>query len=101
MEGATMTGTLRDGLQVGDAVHKDFELRSATAADYFAAEDAADSSKTIKFRAALAAHTLVRVGTFTGPFTLAMLGKLSPRDLDALLSARDALERQGEDKQPG
>ncbi|MFC3716802.1 phage tail assembly protein [Luteimonas soli] len=99
---AVGTGTLRKGLKVGDATHKEFELRQCTAADYFAAEaSGADSSKSITFQAALVAQQLVRIGEFTGPFTVAMLGRLHPSDLNQMVAARAELEAEGEEQQPG
>lgn len=96
------TGTLRKGLKVGDAVHKEFELRQCTAGDYFAAEaSGADSNQSITFQAALLAQQLVRIGEFTGPFTVSMLGRLHPADLKRLVDARTELEATGEDSQPG
>lgn len=100
-EGSTTTGTLKRGLKVGDQVHKDFELRECTAGDYFAAEASSDSSKPITFQASLVAQQLVRVGTFEGPFTLSMLSKLHPSDVQILIKARQELEAQGEAEQPG
>lgn len=100
-EQANRTGTLKHGLKIGDQVHKEFEIRAGTSADYFAAEAAADSSRTISFRASLLAQQLVRIGTFTGPFTLNTLGKLKPSDLNLMLDARDALEAEGEAEQHG
>ena len=97
----TKTGTFKKGLKIGEDLHKEFELREATAADYFQAEADCDSSKPITFRAAIATRTLVRVGTFTGPFTLSLIGRLSPGDLNRLMEARDALEREGESEQLG
>lgn len=94
-------GTLKRGLKVGDEVHKDFVLREGSSADYFAAEGEADSSKQVTYRASLVAQQLVSIGTFVGPFTLTMLGKLHPADLRILIDARDALEAEGEDEQHG
>lgn len=94
-------GTLKHGLKVGDQVEKEFEIRAGTSADYFNAEASADSSKPISFRAALVAQQLVRIGSFQGPFTLTMLGKLKPSDLNTLMDARDALEAEGEAEQHG
>lgn len=95
------TGTLKKGLKIGDTLHKDFELRQCTAADYFAAEASASATKDITFRAALAAQQLVRIGTYEGPFSLQMLGRLTPGDIGRLCDARDELEREGEAEQPG
>lgn len=98
---ATKSGTLKHGLRIGDAVHKDFVLRQCTAADYFAAENASSVTKDLTYRAALVAQQLVSIGTFEGPFTLQMLGKLTPGDIGRMCDARDELEREGEAQQPG
>lgn len=97
----TRIGTLKRGLKIGDVVHKEFELRQCTSADYFAAEKNAEAGKDITFRAALCAQQLVRIGDFKGPFTLAMLGTLSPGDMSRLSTAREELEIEGEAQQPG
>ena len=94
-------GTLRYGLKVGDQVHKQFELRQVTSGDYFAAEADASVSKDVTFRAALLARQLVRIGTFEGPFSLAVLAKVPPPDLNTMLDAREALELSGEGWQLG
>jgi phage FluMu protein gp41 len=102
MAAAKGTGTLKRGLKVGDTVHKEFELREGTTADYFAAEaSGADSSRSITFQAALVAQQLVRIGTFEGPFTVRMLGNLHPQDMQMLTDARTRLEAEGEGEQPG
>lgn len=96
MSKASTTGTLKHGLKIGAAVHKDFEFRpDVTAEDYFAAEDEAKSSDSLRFRAALTARQLVRIGTFEGPFSSSLLGKLKPADLAQLMRVRDALEEEG------
>lgn len=97
----TKTGSLKHGLKVGDDVHKDFVLREGSAQDYFDAEAEADSNKPISYRAALVARQLVSIGSYKGPFTVRMLGKLKPVDLNKLMEARDALEAEGEAEQHG
>lgn len=94
-------GTLKHGLKIGEEVHKDFVMREGTAADYFAAESEADSSKPITYQAALVAQQLVSIGTFNGPFTLSMLGKLHANDVNRLIDARVTLEAEGEAEQHG
>ncbi|MBL8260936.1 MAG: hypothetical protein JNM58_00825 [Xanthomonadaceae bacterium] len=90
------TGTLKHGLKIGQDVHRDFEFRAdVTAEDYFAAEDEAKSNDTLRFRAALTARQLARIGTFTGPFNSSLLGKLKPADLAQLMRVREALEEEG------
>ena len=100
-EPRTRTGTLKHGLKIGDQVHKEFVLREGSAQDYFDAEAEADSSRPITFKAALTARQLVSIGTFNGPFSVAMLGRLKAVDLTALVEARDALEAEGEAGQHG
>lgn len=94
-------GTLKFGLKVGADVHREFELRQVTSGDYFAAEGDASVSKDVTFRAALLARQLVRIGTFEGPFSLAVLAKVPPPDLNRMLDAREALELSGEGWQQG
>jgi phage FluMu protein gp41 len=96
MSKTSTTGTLKHGLKIGDQVHKEFEFRpEVTAGDYFAAEDEAGGNGTLRFKAALVARQLVRIGSFTGPFSSAVLGKLKPTDLAKLYGVRDALEDEG------
>lgn len=98
---ATKTGTLKHGLKVGDQVHKEFELREATTGDMFAAEAEADSSRPLSYRGALVCQQLVRIGTFTGPFTLNTIGKLKVADFNILIAAQRDLDAEGEGEQPG
>jgi phage FluMu protein gp41 len=98
---ATKTGTLKHGLKLGDQVHKEFELREATAGDLFAAEAEADSSRPLTYRAALICQQLVRIGTFTGPFILGTVAKLKVADLNILIAAQRDLDAEGEGEQPG
>ncbi|MGN7832664.1 hypothetical protein ACTJI2_13740 [Pseudoxanthomonas sp. 22568] len=100
-EDIRVSGTFKRGLKVGETVHKEFVLRAPTASDYFEAEvDCPDSTRFITFRTSLAVRQLVRIGSFEGPFTLSMLGKLHPGDLRLLLDKRDEAENLGEGEQP-
>lgn len=98
---STKTGTLKHGLKIGDAVHKSFEIREATAGDLFAAESQATPDRPITFAAAMLCQQLISIGTFTGPFTLGLIGKLKRDDLNLLQEARLALDAEGEAEQPG
>ena len=98
---STKIGTLKHGLKVGDNVHKSFELREATAGDLFAAENAASPDRPITFAAAMLCQQLVSIGTFEGPFTLELIGKMKRQDLNLLQEARLALDAEGEAEQPG
>lgn len=96
MSKTSTTGTLKHGLKIGETAHREFEFRAdVTCEDYFAAEEEAGGNTSLRFRAALVARQLVRIGTFTGPFNSAMLGKLKTADLAQLYRVRDALEEEG------
>lgn len=92
----TVTGTFKKGWKIGETVHMDFELRASTTADIFAAEAMADASKPLTFDGALICVQLVRVGTYTGPVTLDMLGSLKPADFSTLRQKLVEVD-QGED----
>ena len=95
-----MDGTFKRGLKIGDTVHMDFELREYSTADLFAAENEVPADKPIQFQAALVARQLVRVGTYTGPFTLALITRLHPVDIGILRRAQGELEKLGEADSP-
>ncbi|MDI3259697.1 MAG: phage tail assembly protein [Sinobacteraceae bacterium] len=92
----TVSGKLKHGLKIGAETHYDFELRELTTQDLFDAEDQASADKGLTFNAALLTRQLVRVGTFSGPFTLAMIGKLKPADYARLRKAQAELDALGE-----
>ena len=98
---STKTGTLKHGLKVGDTAHKSFEIREATAGDLFAAESVASPDRPITFAAAMLCQQLVSIGTFEGPFTLEVIGKMKREDLNLMQEARLALDAEGEAEQPG
>lgn len=90
------TGTLKTGLTIGGVTYKDFELRRPTAQDFFDAEEEVPSSRSIAFKAAVVARVLKHIGDYTGPFTVKILGKLTPGDLEMLIAAHAELEEAGE-----
>lgn len=96
---STKIGALKHGLKVGDVAHKSFEIREATAGDLFTAETFAGTDRPIAFAAALLCQQLLSIGTFTGPFTLEVIGKLKRADLNLLQEARLALDEEGEAEQ--
>jgi phage FluMu protein gp41 len=96
-----ITGTLKHGLTLAGAVQKDFVLREALAEDYFAAEDETSATKPTTYRTAVVARQLVRLGTYEGPFTLSMLGKLRGADLSILMDKQKELDALGEAEQSG
>lgn len=98
---APNTGTLKRGLKIGDAKHKDYQFRrDITAGDYFAAEDEAGGKGTLRFDAALVARQLERIGEYTGPFSAGLLATLHPNDLAELIRAREALESDSNAESP-
>jgi len=96
----TIKNTLKHGLKVGDAVHKDYEIREATTADLFDAEDQAPVTKRLAFKGALLGRQLVRLGELSGPIDLALIRKLHPADFDQLCADMDKVDEEG-NAQPG
>lgn len=94
-------GTLRNGLKVGEEVHKEFEMRAPTTGDLIDAEADCDVGRPLGFSAALIARQLVRIGTYEGPFTGGIIRRLDTRDFALLSEAQRALDSQGEDAQHG
>ena len=91
----TVNGTLTYGLKVGEETHKEFVLREPTTGDMFAAEEQVSAERTLAYRGALIAHTLVSLGSEKGPFTLAQIGKLHPTDFSILADAQREVEKKG------
>lgn len=89
-------GELKRGLKIGTEIHKSFEMREAMAKDMFAAESAVPGAGDLQFNAAVWAQTLIRVGTFEGPFTLGMLGELTQQDYAILRDAQMEIDTAGE-----
>lgn len=90
------TGRLVLGLEIQGTVHKDFEMRAYTVGDLIDAEAEAMVAQVITFNAFLMTQQLVRVGTFTGPFSLNMLRRVKPQDWRILRGAQQELEAMGE-----
>lgn len=82
---ATIKGTLKHGLKIGDTVHKDYEIRESTTADMFDAEDDAPTTKRLAFRGALLARQIVKLGELSGPLDFSMVRKLHREDFDQLV----------------
>lgn len=83
-----ITRELRFGMKIGDAVHREFEMREATVEDMFEAEQLVDTSRPLAFNGQMMCRQLVRVGSFEGPFTLGMIRKLRPADYAVLRKAQ-------------
>lgn len=94
---ATFTGDFKKGMKIGGSTYKDFELRELTTADLLDAELISPSNKPMNFNAAMASLQLVRVGDYTGPFTLNMIRALHPKDYDAIVDGLNEVAKLGED----
>lgn len=92
-----VSGPLRQGLLLAGEVHKGFTLREATVDDLLDAELEADVSRPLNFNAQLLVRQLVRVGSFEGPFTVAMIRRLKPVDWRILRAAQSEIDDLGED----
>lgn len=98
---ATIKGTLKHGLKVGDNVfYKDYEIREATTGDMFDAEDAAPAHKRLSYRGALLARQIVRLGELSGPLDFQIIRKLHREDFDQLVDDQVKVDELGKIK-PG
>jgi phage FluMu protein gp41 len=114
---ATVKVTLKKGLKVGEDVHKEAEIREATAGDMIEATEESERAvfvegegyKLLVSNTMLGVHTLcrqvVRIGEHPGPLTLAEIKKLSAQDLNLLQErammlengSLEAIEERGRD----
>jgi len=88
----TVKGNLPNGLVINGTTHRDFELREATVGDMFDAENDSDVTRPLAFNGQMMLRQLVRIGTFTGPFTVGMLRSLKPADYRTLRGKQMELE---------
>jgi phage FluMu protein gp41 len=96
-EDGTAKGTLKHGLKVGkDKPVHEFEMKPvATVKDMFDAEMDAGVDTPLTFNGALMARQLVRIDDYTGPFTLSLIGTLTPADYSILRTAQMELNDAG------
>lgn len=98
----TISKKLPSAWSVGGTQATDVELRAPLLEDLLEAEkDAHPAQNPNAFNVALAARTMVRAGTFTGPFTPGQFNKLKPRVWYAIRDAMDEADKLGEELQPG
>jgi phage FluMu protein gp41 len=90
------TGTLKRGLKIGTELHQEFALQEALTADLLAAELKAQTDTPLNFNTQVLVRQLVRIGSFTGPFTSELLAALRPFDFNRLRAAQNELEIVGE-----
>lgn len=93
-----IVGPLKVGMKIDGIVHKEFAMRPALVEDMLAAEDQTPVDKPLGFNAQLMTLQLVRVGTYTDPITIGMLGRLKPIDWRILRAAQNEADALGEDE---
>ena len=96
---STVTIDLQKGLQIGEILHKEAELREATAGDVLDAMEESEKlvmipgpngaePQLIPSPTLVGMHTLrrqiVRVGSYKGPLSVGEIKRLNPHDLNAL-----------------
>lgn len=94
-KGITLTGTLRQGVEVDGVVHREFELRLPTLGDNIDAVDEVGGHHGVAVSAALLARQLVRLGTLDPKLiTYELLCTLHPSDYNQLDAAGGDLEKK-------
>lgn len=91
-----LAGALKIGMAVEGEIQKSFEMREATVEDLLDAEVESSVATPLNFNAQLMIRQLVRVGDFTGPFTINMIKRLKPADFRILRAAQMELDALGE-----
>jgi phage FluMu protein gp41 len=85
-----LTDKLLHGLNLDGVRHSEFDLREAITEDLFEAERLSPAHNALAFDAQMICRQLVRIGTYTGPFTIEIIGKL--KTVDFALLREKALE---------
>ena len=80
----TVTGVFPFGMRIGETVHQDFEIREPLVADMVEAEKTVPPTDLHAFNIELLCRVTVRIGTFTGPFSANMFGRLKRPDYNAM-----------------
>lgn len=96
IEGGVLFGPLKHGMMIGGVLEKDFQMREPETGDLFDAEADAGVHLPLSFNAQLMLRQLMRVGEFSGPFTLNMIRSLKPADFRILRAAQMELDALGE-----
>ncbi|SDO76153.1 Phage tail assembly chaperone protein, E, or 41 or 14 [Rhodoferax sp. OV413] len=98
MTALTATNPLKKKWTVGGTVATDVEFREALVEDLIAAEqDANPNLSPNAYTAALAALTIVRAGTYTGPFGPALFNKMPATNFAVVRETMSEANALGED----
>ncbi len=101
MSATTVIKTLRKAWTVAGQKVSEVELREPTLKDMIEAEkDGNPNWAPNAYRAALAAQTMVRAGSFTGPFSPSQFHGMHASSWRAIEAALLEAEALGEDEQP-
>jgi len=94
---ATVVKPLSKPWKVGGQEAADIELRAPTMDDVLSAEQDASPMHPNSFNVAMACRTMVRAGTFTGPFAPSHFKAMSPARFAKVVEAMREAEALGED----
>jgi len=98
MSALTVIKPLKKTWKVGGVEARDVEFREATVKDLLAAEQEANPSISPNgYTVALACQTLVRAGTFNGPFTPAHFNAMTADTFAIVREAMAETHKLGED----
>lgn len=99
MSANTVIKPLPAAWNVGGQVAKEIEMRPPLLGDLLEAEKEANPAlQPNAFNVALACQTMVRAGTFTGPFSIAQFKSMKPRNWNVIRDAMSEAELLGEDE---
>lgn len=93
----TITRPLPRGMKIGQETHKDFELRAPLVEDMIEAEKVVDARLIHAFNLELLARVIIRVGSYTGPFTPNMFKPQPRANYNAMVNALLEVEDMGEE----
>lgn len=98
MTALTVTKTLKKAWKIANQEAREVEFREATVKDLIAAEKEANPSLSPnEFTVALACETIVRAGTFTGPFAPTHFNNMTSDTFQQVREAMAETSKLGED----
>lgn len=93
----TVIKRLKNPLKIAGTEATEIEMRPPTMADVCDAEKDASPLQPNSFNMHMAALTMVRAGTFSGPFVVGHFKGMRPSDFKVIVEAMQEAERLGED----
>jgi phage FluMu protein gp41 len=95
----TVSGTLKHGVVINNAVQKTFVVRELSVLDMVEAEKQAQATQIHAFNVEQLCRALVQIGDFKGPFVPSLLHRMKKTDYYTLLNAMSEADDVGEDEQ--